>query len=344
MNNSQKSSFMGSLFSELGIQPLSQTKVGGKSITLRGASFIEDQVDFLRSTGYLRTNRYCILFQGVPDSIEMRNQDNGFLWGMNNKRLSLNCLQINTPDSSFATQDFQVVGPKRAIPFSQEFGENRASFQFNCGTDLYEYTIFRAWQRSIVDPISRYVSYYDDYAKNCSLSIILIPNNVYNYEHVLELLEQGRLYGIKMTEVYPRNVGVNQLQQATTNALVISSVDFAYRELIPYASWDDDTKYAMHAGISQIMDMTVNTQRVSDDQLRGIRKELTNEEKQRLQTAWLAKPPTGAKIDSGRPDYTKYLKNHPNDPTLPQYAGEPDLFLNNILTSGINTAALFKGI
>jgi hypothetical protein len=319
-------------------------QVGGKSAKDRGASFIEDQVNFGRSTGYLRSNRYCILFQGVPSSLEMQRQDNGFLWGLDNKRLSLNCLQASIPESSFSTSDFRVVGPKRSIPYSQDFGDTNASFQFNCGTDLYEYTFFRSWQRSIIDPVSRYVSFYDDYAKQCSISIIPLPNFVYNFGHVLELLESERLYGIKMTEVYPKSVGLNQFQNASTNTLTVSSVNFAYRELIPYASWDDDTKYAMHAGISQIMDMTSNTVRVSDDQLNGIRRDLTNEEKQRLQTAWLAKAPAGAKIDGGRPDYTKYLKNNPNDPTLPQYAGEPDLFLNNLITSGINTSALFRGI
>jgi hypothetical protein len=274
----------------------------------------------------------------------MQKQKNGYLWGLDNKRLSLNCLTAVIPESSFSTSELRIVGPKRAIPYSQEFGDNSAGFQFNCGTDLYEYTFFRSWQRSIVDPVSRYVSYYDDYAKQCSVSIIPLPNFVYNFAHVLELLESGRLYGIKLTEVYPRSVGLNEFQNASTNAILISSIIFGYREIIPYMSWDDDTKYAMHAGFSQIMDMTSNTVRVSDDQLNGIRRDLTNEEKQRLKTAWLAKPPSGAKIDSGRPDYTKYLKNNPNDPTLPQYAGEPDLFLNNLLTSGINTAALFKGI
>ena len=85
-------------------------QVGGKSAKDRGASFIEDQVNFGRSTGYLRSNRYCILFQGVPSSLEMQRQDNGFLWGLDNKRLSLNCLQATIPESSFSTSDLYFSG------------------------------------------------------------------------------------------------------------------------------------------------------------------------------------------------------------------------------------------
>ena len=325
--------------------PVSRTQVGGKSVTVRGPSFIEDQVNFGRSTGYMRANRYCILFQGVPSSIEMRKQDNGVLWGIDNKRLSLNCLQATLPEASFATSDMQVAGPRRSIPQNQSFGDNNASFQFNCGTNLYEYTVFRAWQRSIIDPISRYVAYYDDYAKNCSLTIIPLPNSVYNFAHMLELLNDHRLYGVRLTEVYPRSVSVNQFQNTSTNNVLVSNVSFAYRELLPHWSWDDDVIYSIHAGISYIMDMTSNTTRVSDDQLHGIRKDLTAEEKERIKGAWLAKEPIGANIGGGRPDYAHYMKQNPHDPTgLPPYAGEPDLFLNNLITTGINTSALFRGI
>lgn len=321
--------------------PVSRVQVGGKSVTVRGPSFIQDQVNFGRSTGYARPNRYCILFQGVPSSIEMRKQDNGVTWGIDNKRLSLNCLQATLPDASLNTSDMQVVGPRRSIPHTQNFGDNNASFQFNCGTDLYEYTLFRAWQRTIIDPVSRYVSYYDDYAKSCSLTLIPIPNNVYNYAHMLELLNEHRLYGVRLTEVYPRSVGVNQFQNTSTNNVLIANINFAYRELLPFWSWDDDVKYAVHAGISQIMDMTSNTVRVSDNQLRGIRKDLTAEEKERLKASWLAKSP----FDLNQGIFGSLLGGDTKDPTgLPPNAGEPDLFLNNLTTSGINTTALFRGI
>jgi hypothetical protein len=288
-----------------------------------------------------------LIFEGVPSILEKPRPvyDRSITGiGIDNKRLSMNCLQVSIPDASFTTSDFQVVGPKRAIPQNQNFGDNNASFQFNCGTDLYEYNVFRSWQRSIVDPVSRYVAYYDDYAKNCSITVVPLPNNVYNYNYVLEMLANNRLYGIKMTEVYPRSVGVNQLQNASTNALMVSSVSFGYRELVPHYSWDDDLKYFLYASIMGFEDTITNTARVADDQLRGIR-DISVQEAETMRSSWLAKPPIGAKIDAGRPNYDHYIKPNRKDPSgLPPYAGEPDLFLNNLITSGINTTALFRGI
>lgn len=332
---------LGEFMTSVGI-PLSRTSVGGKSITVRGPSFIQDQVQFGRSTGYARPNRYCIIFEGLPKALELAKQDNGAYGGINNKRLSLNCLQATLPDASFVTSDMQVVGPKRAIPTSQSFGDNSAAFQFNCGTDLYEYTVFRAWQRGIIDPVSRYVAYYDDYAKNCSLTIIPMPNKVYNYEHMLELLRANSLWGVRLTEVYPRSVGMNQLQNTSTNNILVTNISFAYRELMPYWSWDDDTKYSLEANMDFLMDMTSNTNRVPDNQLKGIRRNLTPEELQRLKPAWLAKNPNGGGgiFDS----LFETMKGNPKDPTGTETGFEPDLFLNNLTTSGINTTALFRGI
>jgi len=335
----------GEFLTSLGI-PVSKTKVDGKSTTIRGASFIQDQLGFGRQTGYMRANRYCLLFQGVPSSIEMKKRDDGILSGVDNKRLSLNCLQASIPESSFSASDMQAVGPKRTIPHNQNFGDNSASFQFNCGTDLYEYTIFRAWQRSIIDPVSRYVAYYDDYAKMCSLTVIPLPNSVYNFAHVLELMGSNRLYGIKLTEVYPKSVSVNQFQNTSTNNVLVCNVNFGYREIVPHYSWDDDLKYAVNSNMVALMDMTTNTVKVSESQLHGIRKgPLTPAEERRLFNGYLAKEPMGAKIAGGNPSFEKYLQKNRHDPSgLPEYAGEPDLFLNNLITSGINTSALFRGI
>ena len=59
---------------------------------------------------------------------------------------------------------------------------------------------------------------------------------------------------------------------------------------------------------------------------------------------FMAKDALGAKIEgNGRPNYDKYIV--PNkDPSAPPNAGSANVFMNNLLTSGINTSALFRGI
>lgn len=290
----------------------------------RGPGFMEELVGYARSMGFMRPNRYCVLFQGVPSAAALMETQN--------ERLSLNCLSATIPDSGFTTTELSISGPKRSIPQVQAFSTDPA-FQFNCGTDLYEYTFFRAWQRSIIDPISRQAAYYNNYAQNCSLTLVLLPNNVKNFREMLSRLDTGELYGIKLSEVYPKNVGMNQVQHSSSNNVLISNVTFGYREIIPYKDWADDYKYALKALGDAMMD---TVQSGSFKQAKPRSKDGSDD--------FMAKDALGAKIEgNGRPNYDKYIV--PNkDPSAPPNAGSANVFMNNLLTSGINTSALFKGI
>ena len=150
---------------------------------------------------------------------------------------------------------------------------------------------------------------------------------------MLARLDTGELYGIKLSEVYPKNVGMNQVQHSSSNNVLISNVTFGYREIVPYRDWADDYKYALKA----LGDAMVDTvQSGSFRQAKPRSKDGSDD--------FLAKDALGAKIEgNGRPNYDKYIV--PNkDPSLPPNAGSANVFMNNLLTSGINTSALFQGI
>ena len=302
----------------------------------KGPGFFDEILSFARFMGYMRPNRYCILFEEVPTSAASVSVENS--------RLSQSCILATIPDSGFMTLDWSVSGPKRTMPSMQVFGQD-PQFQFNCGTDLYEYTFFRAWQRCIIDPITRQVGYYNEYAKKCSLTIILLPANVKNFRDMVSRLDSGELYGIRLSEIYPKVVGMNQLQQSSSNNLLVSNVTFGYREIIPYKDWADDYKFAIKAAADSLLDtaqsgMFDKAKALSDD---GLRTEIQHANSRDKRGNFLAKEPLGAKIAGGRPNYDHYIVPS-TDPSSPPNAGTANVFLNNLLTSGINTAALFRGI
>lgn len=298
-------------------------------------SFFEALVAFGRIMGYMRANRFSVYFEGVPNARGMLPIDN--------QRLSLNCLQATIPDSSFKTVEQFISGPRRNIPYSMEFGDGTAQFQFTCGVDLYEYIFFKNWQRSIVDPIFNYAAYYNEYAKNCSLTTFFIPNHIRNYNQLMEAVYQQEVYGVKLNELYPKTVNINAVQNASTNISLVANVTFGFRKIVPFKSYDDDLKYALNAAEISMLNTTDNTNLVDQSLLRGIKKEYSPDEIRKLKTMYMAKEPLGAKLDGGRPNYSKYIL--PNkDSSKPPNAGDANVSMNNLLTSGINISALFKGI
>lgn len=300
-----------------------------------GVSFNEALISFARIMGYMRSNRFCVYLENPPSAVGMLP--------LNNQRLSLNCLQATIPDSSFKVIEQVIAGPKRNIPYSMEFGDTTAQFQFTCGVDLYEYIYFRNWQRSIIDPLFNYIAYYDDYAKNCRLTTFLVPNHIKNYNQLMEGIWTEEIYGVTMSEVYPRTVNLNAVQNSSTNISLVANVTFGFRKIVPFKSEADDIKYALNAAEISMLNTTDNTNLVDESLLRGIKKEYSPDEIRQLKSMYLAKEPLGAKLDAGRPNYDKYILPS-KDPTKPPNAGDANVTMNNLITSGINIAALFQGI
>jgi hypothetical protein len=301
-----------------------------------GPSFIEELVNFGRMMGYMRANRYCVLLQGVPSSVGMLPTDSS--------RLSLNCLQAAVPDVGFVAAEQYMAGPKRMIPQSMTYGDNNAQFQFNCGVDLYEYLFFRNWQRSIIDPVFNYASYYEDYAKNCSLTVILLPNNVRNFSDMVARLDNNELYGIKLDEVYPRSVGINAVQHSSTNIVLVSNISFAYRRIIPFKDFGDELKYSLHAAYASESNVTDIFRQIDERALQnGIVKEYSAAEIQELKQKYLATDPLRAKMKKGPFDFLNKI-GQSKDPSITPPELDANPFINNLLTSGINIGALFQGI
>jgi hypothetical protein len=153
-------------------------------------------------------------------------------------RLATTCKSINLNEQTwFSTeQNYINAGPTRVFPYKRN--TNNASgikVQFNVGTDMFEKEFFEGWLRYIQDPYTRAWKFYDDYAKDSFIYLLLLPNHVQNFAMAMEAMKQGQIVGYKFTEVYPFSLNVNggNLNYNNVTEPLFSDIGFMYHDMIP---------------------------------------------------------------------------------------------------------------
>ena len=160
-------------------------------------------------------------------------------------RMDLFCSNVSLPGKTI-TDDVNETyyGPKRAIAKNVSFEEITLEYYTSINYDERMY--FEAWQNSIVDPITHNVGYYDDYAKDCMITITpLTKTFTAALANFTPTGDQGRdrqqlrqslgdssgfsAYQVQMYEVWPKTIAATPLSYDAVNQIVKTSVTFTYR-------------------------------------------------------------------------------------------------------------------
>ena len=160
-------------------------------------------------------------------------------------RMDLFCSNVSLPGKTI-TDDVNETyyGPKRAIAKNVSFEEITLEYYTSINYDERMY--FEAWQNSIVDPVSHNVGYYDDYAKDCMITITpLTKTFMAALSNFTPTGDQGRdrqqirqslgdtsgysSYQVQMYEVWPKTIASTPLSYDAVNQIVKTSVTFTYR-------------------------------------------------------------------------------------------------------------------
>ena len=160
-------------------------------------------------------------------------------------RMDLFCSNVSLPGKTI-TDDVNETyyGPKRAIAKNVSFEEITLEYYTSINYDERMY--FEAWQNSIVDPVSHNVGYYDDYAKDCMITITpLTKTFMAALANFTPTGDQGRdrqqirqslgdtsgysSYQVQMYEVWPKTIASTPLSYDAVNQIVKTSVTFTYR-------------------------------------------------------------------------------------------------------------------
>lgn len=192
-------------------------------------NFVDMFLTQMRTTGYLKSNRFAIMFRLSQPVLTKTGIASSF--SPYNLRLSMNCKSVTFPERSMNTHDRDIAGPIRKVPYTSTFGDG-ASFTFRLPADAKEIGVFDKWQNMITDPISRQVGYYNDYAKGNQLAILMLPNFIKNYDQVIAAADLRRLPGVVLNEIYPKIVQINDGSMTTdTLSEVTYKVTFGFRDM-----------------------------------------------------------------------------------------------------------------
>ena len=158
-------------------------------------------------------------------------------------RLDLFCSNVSIPTKTI-TDDVneQYYGPSRAIADGVTFDE--VTFDFYTGQDFDERVYFEAWQNMIVNPRNYNIGYYDDYAKNCTITITPLKKTfmaaLANFspsgspERDRETLRRilgtsESAYQVQLYEVYPKIIQSTPFSHDAKDSFIKTSVVFKYR-------------------------------------------------------------------------------------------------------------------
>lgn len=160
-------------------------------------------------------------------------------------RMDLFCSNVSIPGKTI-TDDVNETfyGPKRAIAKNVQYDE--VTLEFYTSVNYEERLFFEAWQNAIVDPISHNVGYYDDYAKECMITITpLTKTFVAALSNFKPSGDPGRdrqqirqslgdqsgfsSYQVQMYEAWPKTIAATPLSYDAVNQVVKTSVTFTYR-------------------------------------------------------------------------------------------------------------------
>ena len=211
-----------------------------------------------RLKGFARPNRFLAFI--IPNTYVLSTYLGGIQSNLLMNRLAMTCTNASLPARTFDTHEIKITSPARIVPYLLNTNNSSgAAFDFYCLGDFFEKTIFENWQRGIIDPKTKEVDYYDNYAKGSSIYVVQFPSDIGNFEDVANGIGNysTKLTGVQLTEVYPRTVTINDgsVSSAPTLDPLKMKVEFMYRDIIridesiSVPSQNDGVRYVKDNGV-----------------------------------------------------------------------------------------------
>ena len=172
---------------------------------------------FHSDEGYAIPNRFEVLILSPPKRGGgiTTNAYAGSERGSDARAVSLRCESIQLPGRNLNTlTDSNIYGPTREIVDGVTYAED-ISMIFQASSGLNERVFFEEWQKQAFDENTWNVGYYNDYVSEVHI-------------YLLNRKDQRR-YGIKLMEAFPKTIEGTELNQASNNEIIKTSVSFSFR-------------------------------------------------------------------------------------------------------------------
>ena len=172
---------------------------------------------FHSDEGYAIPNRFEVLILSPPKRGGgiTTNAHAGSERNSDARAVSLRCESIQLPGRNLNTlTDSNIYGPTREIVDGVTYAED-ISMIFQASSGLNERVFFEEWQKQAFDENTWNVGYYNDYVSEVHI-------------YLLDRKDQRR-YGLKLMEAFPKTIEGTELNQASNNEIIKTSVSFAFR-------------------------------------------------------------------------------------------------------------------
>ena len=187
-----------------------------------------DFQDFLaeiRTEGLARANLFQVeILPGLDGTVVPLNKRyKDFLLGDVSerdisKKMTLMCQSVDFGGSLVSTYE----SPYAQFPYGRMY--EPFSIEFKINKNVFQKKIIDMWSNYIIDPMSKYSAYYDDYKRNIIVSVL---DNRMNLK-----------YSILCYDCYPTTVTPSALSQDENDSFLRASVTFSYRKSEPYIGQD----------------------------------------------------------------------------------------------------------
>lgn len=161
----------------------------------------------LGGSGLARNNRFEVEI-GVPNGMRSGSRNYGDL-------VSLYVEQANIPGLNISAKPFKIFGPTYQRPMTSEYGGEGLSMTFHVDRNMKVRNFFEDWMHTIVDPETFTVGYQEDYISTIRIRQLDEANNV--------------TYEMELTEAFPRNMNLMDLNNSSSNQTHRLNILFAYR-------------------------------------------------------------------------------------------------------------------
>jgi len=166
----------------------------------------------VKNDGLARSSRFNVVI--TPPKVLV---DGGFI----DRDMILLCDHIDIPSTTLATNDLNVYGEVRAMPYQRLFGDTKISFYMDRDMSIKKF--FDRWINHIIHPKSRIQNYYDNY--------------ISTMEAVVNTLEEKATYKVIYNECYPVSIDSVALDYSSKDIMKLSvAMKYKYYEIHEFTS------------------------------------------------------------------------------------------------------------
>lgn len=173
---------------------------------------LNEFISKIKTEGAARLNRFSVLITNPATSSSA-------------DLVQLYCEQATLPSISFASQPTRSYGEQREVVYDRNFETLNLTFIVDRQFKVKEY--FDAWSDMIVDPATRLIGYYDEYARNMKI--------------ITHDINDNNIYETEIFEAYPKTIGAINLDHNSKDIAKLQiSFNYKYHVNNRLISPDDD--------------------------------------------------------------------------------------------------------